>query len=90
MRAVDLDVVAGHAVALQQRAQLVFEIRVDRRTAAAIDGHENGVPAAGPAEGGGGPLHVRMALRDRGVVGRGDRPLLDAEGRRRPLPHVVQ
>ena len=56
------------------------------RAAEAVDGDEDGVPAAGPAEGRGGALHVGAALGGGGVVGRGDRALLRAEGLRRVAP----
>ena len=62
----------------------------DRRAAAAIDGQKDRVPAAGPAKGRRGALHVRMTFGDFGIVRRGHRPLLHAIGHRRALAHVFQ
>ena len=52
----------------------------DRAAAEAVDGDEDGVAVAVPAEGRGGALDAGMAQRDRGIVVGRDSPLLDAEG----------
>ena len=49
----------------------------------AVDQHRDRVPAARPADPGGGALNVGPALRDLDPVGLGHRALLDAEGDRR-------
>ena len=89
-RRVDLEVVAGQPVALEERAQLVFERGIDRVAAAPVDGDEHRVPAAGPAPRRDRALHARLALGHRGVVVRGDRALLAPERLRRVQPRLRQ
>ena len=88
-RRVDLEVVAGHAKALEVAAQPRLEARVDRRPAEAVGGDEHRVPAAGPAEGRRGALHFGAPLGGRRIVGGGDRALLGAERLGRVAPRRV-
>src|SRR5262249_40398332 len=58
VRSVNLQIDSGHAEAFQEGAQVGLEGGVDGQAALAVDGQELGVPAARPAAGGGGPLHL--------------------------------
>ncbi len=75
----EFEVVAGQPEAFEEGAQGRLEGGIDRLAAAPVDHQENGVPAAGPAQAGGGALHVGMALGGAGVVVGGDGALLRAE-----------
>ena len=78
-RRADLEVVAGHAEALEVAAQPRPERRVNRAAAEPVGGDEHGVPAAGPAERRRGALHVGAPLGGGGIVGGGHRALLGAK-----------
>ena len=82
-RRLDLHVVAGKAIGLEESAQLALEGGVDLAAAGAIHRDEDRVPGAGPAPRGDRALHVRMFLSEGGIVLGRDRPLLPLEGARR-------
>ena len=88
-RRVDLEVVAGHAKALEVTAQPRLEARVDRGAAEAVGGDEHRVPASGPAKRRRGALHFGAPLGGRRIVGGGDGALLGAEGLGRVAPRRV-
>src|SRR5690606_8982356 len=77
---VDLEVMTCQPVSLEVGPHLRLERIVHRRPADAIDGHEDGVPAARPPEHRGGALNTGTLLRTLRVVLRRDRPRLAAEG----------
>ena len=63
--------------------------RIHLAAALAIDGKKHRVPAAGPAEGGGGALYAGMTFGHFGIIRRGDGTFLGAKCFRRIAPDVL-